>query len=50
MKPWTGKRICNIPGDSRVFMTYAEYTAALAAYRATLPQPTWQQCADKGYC
>jgi len=36
MKPWTGKQICSVPGDNRVFMTYVEYMVAVAAYRATL--------------
>ena len=42
MKPWTGKKICNVPGDDRVFMTYVEYIGAANVYRATknLP-PLW---------
>lgn len=39
MKPWIGKKICSVPGDDRVFMTYGEYTGALNAYRATLGLP-----------
>jgi len=34
--PWLGRRICAVTGDPRVFMTYAEYLAALAARRAAL--------------
>lgn len=33
MKAWTGKQICNIPGDHRVFMTYDEFEEARAAYK-----------------
>jgi hypothetical protein len=39
MKPWTGKKICNVPGDDRVFLTYEEYIKALNVYRATLGLP-----------
>lgn len=39
MKPWIGKKICNVPGDNRVFMTYDEFMGAVNTYRATLDLP-----------
>lgn len=38
LKPWAGKQLCNVPGDNRALMTYAEFQEARAAYIARRAQ------------